>query len=241
MKIFQKAFGGTNALLFLDLEGTGATHEVIEIGATLVTIDEKAFAKKVFPFFRTFVKAKGEITSIVTKMTGITEEKLKKEAISFDEAILLLKKYSGKYWPSLKVVTFGKHDAVMLNSSSTMDAKETVIEVRNILKKTIDFQGFLSKYIKDPNGNSYSLVNYLKVFKLEFKGQEHDASFDAYNLYRLYEKAIKSPDIFVEEYKKSLLKNKALTPPLKRLIQTLISGNAVTPNMLNDSIKETFK
>lgn len=50
MKILQNEFPKTDKLLFLDLEGTQYHHEIIEIGAILVSLDDEKKNRSFYSF-----------------------------------------------------------------------------------------------------------------------------------------------------------------------------------------------
>lgn len=239
MEIFEKETREIKALVFLDLEATAFTAEMIEIGAYMAKIDSRGTITTVFPSFKRYVKANHEIGTPVKKLTGITEELLKKEGHSFQDAMSAFRKYVGKYWEDCRFITFGEHDMVIIKNTMAEHRDIDPHYARNIYRRHLDLQRLLSFYIQDENGNPYSLNNYLKIFGLEFDGKAHDAAYDALNLLDLYKKAIISKDIFQEGYKKTLINNKK--PLIRELIKRLNSGQTITPEIYEEMIRRTFK
>lgn len=76
MKILQNEFPKTDKLLFLDLEGTQYHHEIIEIGAILVSLDDEKRIDRSIPFkhLKVYCKPHEEVGKVVTDLTGITED-----------------------------------------------------------------------------------------------------------------------------------------------------------------------
>ena len=240
MEIFLKELKDVKALVFLDLEATAFTSEMIEIGAYLATIDSKGRIKKVFKPFKHYVKAHHRIGYPVTQLTGITEEKIAKDGEEFEYVLSEFRRYVGRYWSVCKFVTFGEHDIVIIKSTMSEHRNMEPTYARNIYRHHLDLQRLLSTYVQDEHGNPYSLKNYLSLFDLEFDGQQHDAAFDALNLLDLYKKAVYSPNIFVESYKKTLL-NVRNNPIARELIKKLNNGETVTPEYYEELLERTFK
>lgn len=242
MKIFQKAVKESNCLVFMDLEATSASHELIEIGAYRVIVSDEGAPLKVAPPFKRYVKAKSPIGYVVTRLTGITEEKLKREGIPFSRAMEEFRQYVGSYWKAARFLTFGPHDIIILSSSSERNKGEHASDiVSHVIHSHLDFQGFLSQYVQDRNGNPYSLHNYLKIFDIDFLGQEHDALADAYNLYRLYFESQRRKDILTSQYELTLSHFKRLPPPLKEAFKKLYEGEDLTLEKWKKAVEDTFK
>lgn len=240
MEIFQKELKEVKALVFLDLEATSHTSEMIEIGAYMARIDEKGKIKKIYDPFKRYVIPNHPIGYIVTKLTGISEAELRKRGEDFRKVLSDFRKYVGKYWENCKFVTFGDHDIVIIKSTMAEHRDIDPIYARNIYRRHLDLQRLLSQYIQDDNGNPYSLMNYLKIFNLEFDGKQHDAAYDALNLLDLYKQAMNSPEIFVESYKKTL-KNARNKPAVREMIRRLNEGETITPEIYDDILRGIFK
>ena len=61
MKILDRKLRKKRTLVFVDLEGTGYSHEMIEIGAYLTTLNEDGTIKKVHAPFKRYVLAHNRI------------------------------------------------------------------------------------------------------------------------------------------------------------------------------------
>lgn len=240
MDIFLKETRNCKALVFIDLEATSPSFEMIEIGAYLAEIYNDGSIKKIHEPFKHYVKAKHPIGPIVTKITGITEELLQKEGENFSYIMPLFRRYVGRFWANCRFVTFGEHDMVIIRNTMEQNRDFDPQYARNIYKHHFDLQKFLDTYIQDEHGNPYSLSNYLKVFGLTFDGQAHDALCDALNLLDLYKKARVSKDIFVREYKKTLLTSKN-KPIVKEILKMLSANQTITPEIYDALLENSFK
>jgi DNA polymerase III alpha subunit (gram-positive type) len=171
MKALEKELRGHDCLIFLDLEGTQFSHEMIEIGAYKVYLNKDQTVKKIFDGYTSYVKAKAKVGRVVTNLTGITDEKIKKDGVPFRVIQQGFRKYVGKDWGKCLYVTFGSHDLriIMQSADNNMDA--SMEEARYVTHNAFDLSEFISRFIKDDNGNSLSLTNYLKVFNVPFEGQ----------------------------------------------------------------------
>lgn len=241
MKALEKIIKDHRALVFLDLEGTQLSHEMIEIGAYLVTLNDDLSVKKIYPGFKSYVLATHPIGPIVVKMTGINEKLLQKEGRKFSDVEKDFKHYVGRYWGKCLFVTFGSHDLRIVNQSVLYSPGSDGEIAHNICHFDFDFSLFLSHYIQDPNSNPLSLSNYLKVFEVPFEGKPHDALADAYNLIDLYQAFLARPDIVKREYKKTLSHVNHAPAPVSKMIAKLNAGEVVTPETWDLAIAESLK
>lgn len=241
MKALEKIIKDRRVLVFVDLEGTQLSHEMIEIGAYAALLNEDLTIKKILPPFQSYVKAHHPIGGIVIKMTGITQRTLEEKGEPFPYVLQQFKKYVGKYWGKAMFVTFGNHDLRIVNQSvlNNFDSDPEIAHMIN--KYDFDFSLFLQQYIQDPNSNPLSLTNYLKVFNVPFEGKAHDALADAYNLIDLYKAFLAHPEIVEGEYKKVLAKMTHFPVPVIRVLQKLNKGETVTPDDYEKEIKESLK
>ena len=241
MKILDRKLKKKRTLVFVGLEGTGFSHEMIEIGAYLATINEDGTIKKVGAPFKRYVLAHHPIGHFVENMTGITPQLLKKEGKPFAEVLREFRKYVGKHWEDSLFVTFGNHDMVIFHKSLEENEDASEIIVKHINRNNFDFSAFLAPYVQDLNGNPLSLANYLKVFQVPFEGRAHDALADAYNLMDLYKAVLARNDILVEEYGKTLTHYHHAPYPVTKIIKKLTEGESVSPEDWGDAVAETFK
>lgn len=240
MEIFLRETKNVDALVFMDLEATSFTSEMVEIGAYLAEINKDGSIKKVHAPFKRYVKAKHQVGFHVAQLTGITDEKLRNEGEDFPAVLSSFRKYVGKFWDSCRFVTFSEHDMVIVKNTMAQYRDLNPSYARNIYRHHLDLQRLLDRYIQDQNGNPYSLTNYLKVFGLEFDGKAHDAIYDALNLLDLYKVAREGKEIFIKEYKNVLCGAKT-RPVVKEIIHMLSEGKTVTPEMFDALLEDTFK
>lgn len=236
MNELKKAIRGRRHLVFLDLEGTQFSHEMIAIGAVRVVLGKDGLIRKTYPGFKRFVLAKNNVGKVVVQLTGITNEMLKKDGVTYRVAMDELKKYVGRSFSKSLFVTFGNHDIRIISQSVSHNLDANKPDAKFIKENYLDLASFISKFVKDEKGNSLSLDNSLKIFNIEFDGTKHDPLDDARNLARLYDAIHKNPTLLAREYKKVLAKNKALPLPLPKLINKLTSGESVTPKEYEEMI-----
>lgn len=242
MKILDRKLRKKRCLVFVDLEGTGYSHEMIEIGAYLTVIDEEGKIKKINKPFKRYVLAHHPIGHFVENMTGINEKLLQKEGKPYPDVLKEFRKYVGKWWEDCLFVTFGNHDLVIFNRSFE-ESKGLASEVftKQINRNNLDFSAFLAPYVQDLNGNPLSLANYLKTFEVAFEGKAHDAVNDAYNLLLLYKAVLNRPDILKNEYMKTLTHYHHAPQPVSKMIKKLTEGETVSPEQWEIMVGETFE
>jgi inhibitor of KinA sporulation pathway (predicted exonuclease) len=241
MKALRRAIKDRRVLVFIDLEGTQFTSEIIEFGAYMAFLNDDLTIARFDKGFTTYVKATNPIGRVVTEMTGITESLIKKKGVSFPEAMTLFQKYLRKNRANCIYVTFGNHDIRMLNQSVYYSGDASKDFVREMQKNYLDFSAFLSTYVKDEHGNPYSLSNYLKIFNVDFDGKPHDALADALNLMDLYKAMLANPDIMKEEYKKVLARMRHLPTPIAQVVSELNDGKTVGPKEWETAVKDALK
>lgn len=241
MKALEKILCSRKSLCFLDLEGTQFSHEMIAIGAVKVDIRKDGSIRKIHRGIYTLVKPKNRIGKVVTDLTGITEEMVKKDGVPFRVAVDQIKQYMGRSFTKCLFVTFGNHDQRILAQSLAHNMDVNKEDAHTLIKHAFDFAEFISAYVRDENGNTLSLANMLKVFGLEFKGEQHNALADTYNLVYLYDAMLKHRDVLTIEYRKVLGKMRHLPEPVHQLILDLLSDKTVSPtdfdNLIEDSLK----
>ena len=225
-------------LVFFDLEGTQFSHEMIQIGAVAVTLGANGKIKKYHQPFNRFVRARNKIGSFVTNLTGITEEKLKKEAIQFSQAMKEFKEYCGRYFKSTLFISFGNFDLAIIEASVSynLDAPKEICH--QIQTNYMDYLDFITEFIRDEKGNPYSLVNYCKLLDIKESGKAHDAVNDAINLAHLYEKFFKQKGIIYDEYKRNLKRVSHMPKPLQSAINDLLNGKDVSAEDFNKKIRD---
>lgn len=238
MKSMIKQLKKRKRVIFLDLEGTQFSHEMIALGAVRAELDKHSQIKRKHKGIKFYVKSKNKIGSYVTKLTGITQDLLDQEGISFSEAIKRLKRYCGRHLSQVVFMTFGNHDLriIMKSLENSPDADAEFCHF--ICHHTIDVSATLSQYVKDKNGNPLSLIHNLEVFQISLIGDPHDPLIDAKHLMLLYDAMMKKQDILFQEYQKVLYQYKALPDPIRYIVRKLLDGNDVTSEEFTQKIKE---
>jgi inhibitor of KinA sporulation pathway (predicted exonuclease) len=231
MKLLKTILEDCQHLLFLDLEGTQFSHEVVAIGAVLVDCDSNYKPVGTETTFKCFIKPSTDIGTVVTAMTGITDELLDKEGISFSEAMEKLNAFLGTRSVKTKVLTYGDQDCHMLSCSYRLcDDKTPFLKsfVNYLLRNNVDVGTFFSRYIRGKKNELVSLTHMREFFSLPPAGTAHDPLVDSLDLYHIYQAFASDKELVKESYKK-LLKNSNIVPlPMKALIVQLIDGKDVS-------------
>lgn len=238
MKLLSRAINNRKHLIFLDIEGTQFSHEIIAIGAIRVDLKKDGTFKKVHPGFKCFVTAKEKIGKVVENLTGITESTLKRDGISFRKAQIGLKKYVGRDYKSCIFITFGSHDVRMICQSLQYNLDCNKDEAKLVIHNHLDFSEFIANFIRDDKGNPYSLENYLKLFQIKFNGTKHDPLDDAKNLMTLYQAVQQNSQILEDEYYKVLKKTSHLVYPIQKVLSALLNGRSVSPEEFSAFVKD---
>ena len=238
MKKFERLLKGHKSLVFLDFEGTQFSHEMIAIGATHVVIDRHGYIKKHKKPFRVYVKAHNRVGKIVTDLTGITDEMLKKNGVSFFTAMSELKKYCGLAFRKSSFITFGNHDMKILSSSISYSFDFPKEIVQCIQQNYIDFSAFIGEFMRDDKGNPLSLIRYCDAFGVKQAGPAHDPAVDAENLAWLYDATMRHSEILLEEYKKVLKSFNHFPQPVSNVIKKLTNNENVTSDEFDKEIKD---
>ena len=238
MKKFERLLKGHKSLVFLDFEGTQFSHEMIAIGATHVVIDRHGYIKKHKKPFRIYVKAHNRVGKIVTDLTGITDDMLKKQGVSFFTAMSELKKYCGLAFRKSSFITFGNHDMKILSSSISYSFDFPKEIVQCIQQNYIDFSAFISEFMRDDKGNPLSLIRYCDAFGVKQAGPAHDPAVDAENLAWLYDATMRHSEILLDDYKKVLKSFNHFPQPVSNVIKKLANNENVTSDEFDKEIKD---
>lgn len=228
-------------IVFFDFEGTQHSQEMIALGALMCTIDKHGYINKTKAPFKVYVKAKNRVGKYVVNLTGITDDLLEKEGISFLEAMNLFKKYCGIVWKKSLFVSFGNHDIRILNQTIAYNINAPKDLCHQIHANYWDFGGFISNFIKDDNGCMMSLIHYCELFNVKLHEPAHDPEADSINLARLYDAFMHDKELVLEQYKKVLANNRKLPEPVLSVIRKLVKGEDVTITDFEDAIREEIK
>ena len=241
MKRIERLLKGRNCIVFVDFEGTQFSHEMIAIGAVLCVLDKKHQIKSYKEPFKMYVKAKNKIGNYVTDLTQITEEMMKKEGKSVNEALLCFKKYLGTKWKKCLFVTYGNHDLRILNQSIAYNFQFPKEFCQQFQHNYADFAAFIGEFVRDDNGNPMSLIHNCELFGVELVEPAHDPRSDAVNLAHLYDAFLKQSDIVGDQFKKAILHTTHMPEPIRQVIAKLNSGEAISPEEYNRYIKDYLK
>ena len=238
MKKINQLLKGRRNLVFLDFEGTQRTSEMIAIGAISCSLNKDGTIKKYKKPFKIYVRSLSKVGSFVVKLTGITDELLRKEAVSFSEAMTALRKYVGLLWKKSLFVTFGNNDMRILNQTISHNLKFPKEICEQIHHNYWDFATFFNNYVRDDNGNNLSLVHACEMFNIELVGKPHDPSNDAVHLAYLYNAFVSNVDLVTTRYEDVLFKNHKMPEPVLKMMEMIKEGKTVTPEDFKEAVKK---
>lgn len=241
MKKLERLLKNHKTLVFLDFEGTQFSHEMIAIGAVSCSLDKNGRIKKMKAPFKILVKAKNKIGKYVVELTGIKEEMLAKDGVSFNDAMIALKKYVGLSFKKASFLTFGNHDMRILNQSISYSLTFPKEICSQIQKNYVDYSAFISSFIKDDKGNPLSLVHYCEYFGVPEAGTAHDPAIDAINLANLYDAFLEKKDLVLDGYLRLLSKDGHMPEPVCAIVHKLANGEDVTADEFVENVKECLK
>lgn len=239
MKQLKNAIRGKHKLIFIDFEGTQFTHEIIAVGLCKCIIDddlniieEDTVGKLIY------TKARSSIGKVVTKLTSITEDFLKENGISFFDTINEMQEYIGDDLEDTLFVCFGNNDPKMLIESCRFSHPENSDIAKRWAHNFFDFMTFASQFIRDEKGNTYSLINFLKLFNIEPQGSSHNPLNDALDLKNFFKAFITNEEVRFNEYQKVLARFRALPSPIQKVINDLDQGKCVTLDDFKQYIRD---
>ncbi|MCD8204020.1 MAG: hypothetical protein LUB56_02720 [Coprobacillus sp.] len=243
MKKLKNVLKSHKALCFFDLEGSQYSHECIAIGAVLATFNKAGQLIKVKPPFKVYVKPKNKIGKYVEQLTGITEDLIEKEGISFSEAIEKFFVYIGKYEKNTLFISYGNHDMTILGQTIAYNLDAPLNKCSIIQKNYLDFQSIFNEYVKDDNNNVLSLIHACELFEVEIEEEitPHDPASDAILLSRLYQAFLTRKDILFTRYVKVLSSLNNLPVPIQNVVNDLYEGQNVDQAKYYQYIEEAIK
>ena len=228
MRDLRNIIGKRRTLVFIDLEGTQFSHEMIALGGIKVDLNKNGDIKKIHKGFYRLVLPKNKVGKVVVELTGLTDEMLKKDGIRFRAAIQEFKKYVGKDFNNTLYIAYGNHDARILAQSLIYNLDAPSEDVKIMIKHFFDFSDYIARYVRDDNYNTYSLSNMLKLFGVDFEGEKHNALADTLNLVKLFDVVQKRKDIIQTEYVKTISKAHGLNGPLSALVKRILVDKKTT-------------
>ena len=142
MKTLVNALKKRTTAIFFDLEGTGTSHEIVEIGAVKAILREDGSIKKTFKPFHYYVMPKAKVGQYVTALTGLTDAFLEKEGIPFRAMQKGLSKYVGKDYKNSVFICYGDQDPHMFISSAENNMDASMEEAKFVAHHCFNFLSF---------------------------------------------------------------------------------------------------
>lgn len=239
MKQLDIVLKNKRKILFFDLEATQESKEVIAIGAIKVNLDAKNFIKsKDKTGFKKYVLSNGPIGKYVENLTHINQDYLNKNGIKYTEMLDKLEKYIGKNIDDFLFVSYGNFDIKLLYFELEKTNNYKIDFIKKISKNYLDFSEFVSKFIKDNNGNKCSLIEAIVNLNGTPYKNEHDPLIDTKNLILLFDLFSKNKSIIAFEYKKVLSNYGKYPRPIANIIKKLNANQNVTPTDFEQYIND---
>lgn len=240
MLLLKEEIGEPRELVFLDLEGTQLSHETIAIGACKYFCgpDLLPLPGKKIQVFKRLIKPQSPVGGVVTILTGITDDRLKTEGITFHKALVELMTFT-KCTGKKVYITFGNQDLNMLYQSKVRANDQLCQDFYDHIKRNwFDMQAFVSRFVHDERHMTFSQPKLLEIYEAKNLQHAHDPLYDAENLMNLFIQVIKRPDITLREFKKNLLTSKDFFIISKPFIDDLCNGKDVSAIDFNKAIED---
>lgn len=240
MRLLKEEIGEPRELVFLDLEGTQLSHETIAIGACKYFCgpDLLPLPGKKIQVFKRLIKPQSPVGGVVTVLTGITDDRLKTEGITFHKALVELMTFT-KCTGKKVYITFGNQDLNMLYQSKIRANDQLCQDFYDHIKRNwFDMQAFVSRFVHDERHMTFSQPKLLEIYEAKNLQHAHDPLYDAENLMNLFIQVIKRPDITLREFKKNLLTSKDFFIISKPFIDDLCNGKDVSAVDFNKAIED---
>lgn len=240
MRLLKEEIGEPRELVFLDLEGTQLSHETIAIGACKYFCgpDLLPLPGKKIQVFKRLIKPQSPVGGVVTILTGITDDRLKTEGITFHKALVELMTFT-KCTGKKVYITFGNQDLNMLYQSKIRANDQLCQDFYDHIKRNwFDMQAFVSRFVHDERHMTFSQPKLLEIYEAKNLQHAHDPLYDAENLMNLFIQVIKRPDITLREFKKNLLTSKDFFIISKPFIDDLCNGKDVSSVDFNKAIED---
>lgn len=240
MRLLKEEIGEPRELVFLDLEGTQLSHETIAIGACKYFCgpDLLPLPGKKIQVFKKLIKPQSPVGGVVTILTGITDDRLKTEGITFHKALVELMTFT-KCTGKKVYITFGNQDLNMLYQSKVRANDQLCQDFYDHIKRNwFDMQAFVSRFVHDERHMTFSQPKLLEIYEAKNLQHAHDPLYDAENLMNLFIQVIKRPDITLREFKKNLLTSKDFFIISKPFIDDLCNGKDVSSVDFNKAIED---
>ena len=241
MKALVNALKKRTTAVFFDLEGTGTSHEIVEIGAIKAILKPDGSIKKIFKPFHSYVMPKAKMGSYVSSLTGLTDAFLMKNGTPFRVMQKSLSKYIGKDYKNTVFVCYGDQDPHMFISSAENNMDASMEEAKFVAHHCFNFLSFFSRYVTGDDGNPINLTRACDMFEVKPTGKAHTALADAYGLMNLYSAFIEKKDVVAREYRKTLFRGKGLPEPFRIALTKLQNGESIDLEGFDAILKESLE
>lgn len=242
MRLLKEEIGEPRELVFLDLEGTQLSHETIAIGACKYFCgpDLLPLPGKKIQVFKRLIKPQSPVGGVVTILTGITDDRLKTEGITFHKALVELMTFT-KCTGKKVYIAFGNQDLNMLYQSKIRANDQLCQDFYDHIKRNwFDMQAFVSRFVHDERHMTFSQPKLLEIYEAKNLQHAHDPLYDAENLMNLFIQVIKRPDITLREFKKNLLTSKDFFIISKPFIDDLCNGKMYLLKISTKPLRITY-
>lgn len=244
MKLLSKLTHEATKLCFIDLESTQTEHETIAIGAVLSYVGADGMPKPPFKEFKSLVKSRHKVGGIVSELTGITDDMLSKSP-TFEETIKALINFikdGSDSYGNVRFVCYGNQDRKMMKVSTELSKDPEIKSFNDFFTcNYVDFDRFISNYIKDKNNNTLSLKNFLKLFDVDGYGHNHDPLSDAYDLLHLYIAFHDNKELVKKMYVEKLLRDMDVPTVLKPIFVKVLTNKKVRRRDFERDLEEYFE
>ena len=243
MKLLEDEIGPARELVFMDLEGAQLSHETIAIGACAYMCDQHLLPLKGHPvkFFKRYIKTDTRVGQVVTILTGITEQTLATEGISFDKAVAELIEVTKVPGGKRRYITFGNQDIAMLRVSALKDPTGKAMNFYNHIRKNwFDLQEFISRFVYDGKHITYSQPKLLEIFQAGDLKHAHDPLYDAENLMNLFKAVSTRSDILSSWFLRNVSTSKKTGAIIEPLIRRLERGETIDSKAFRAYLEDYF-
>ena len=239
MKEIDRILNNDKTIIFIDFEGSQYSQEIIAIGAVKASLDNKNFIKKVISTFKCYIKIDEIVGDFITNLTGITDEILENEGLTFPEAMEKLQNFVGK--TPTKFFHYGNFDTHLMHNSALNSGINDEPFIRYFYENSVDFSKTFSRYVKSEKNTSLSLIDALKVFHTNIETNIHDPLTDSLNLMHLYDAFLTKQNILKEQYVNVLRRSPSLPNPFRKILKKLESEQKVTYKDFITYVEEDLK
>jgi inhibitor of KinA sporulation pathway (predicted exonuclease) len=150
----------------------GMENEIIQFGYVIIDMHKREIVEKDSWLVK---PTKSEISEFCTKLTGISQEMIEKNGITFEKLRKILSKKGWKYIPC---TSWGYGDIIQFREHCEKRNLESPLSRSFYCCKTL-FGTWTGR------SKGWGVKRALERLGLEFEGEQHDAMWDAYNTARI--------------------------------------------------------